>query len=150
MSIRASLEEFTLNGFPAATATAAGKDWSFRLFVVRFGSDVYRFIYAAKHMTPQIDASFKQSIDTFRRMSLREAAEVKPLRLKIVNVGPHDTVARLARRMAVADRSVARFRVLNGLGPKERVKPGERSEDRGGVSRHAAMPISVMAGFVAG
>ena len=121
---RASLEDFSLNGFPAATATAVGKDWLFRLFVVRFGSDVYRFIFAAKHMTPQIDASFRQSIDTFRRMSLREAAEVKPLRLKIVRVGPNDTVASLARRMAVADRKVARFRVLNGLGPKQRVKPG--------------------------
>ncbi len=113
---RASLEDFTLNGFPAATATATGKDWSFRLFVVRFGSDVYRFIFAAKHMTPQIDATFKQSIDTFRRMSLKEAAEVKPLHLKIVSVGPHDTVASLARRMALPDHRVERFRMLNGLG----------------------------------
>ena len=123
---RASLEEFTLNGFPAATATATGNDWSFRLFVVRFGSDVYRFIYAAKHMTPKIDASFKQSIDTFRRMSLREAAEVKPSHLKIVSVGPNDTVATLARRMMVADHKAERFRVLNGLGPKDQVKPGSK------------------------
>ncbi len=121
---KSSLEEFTLNGFPAATATAKGKDWSFRLFVVRFGSDVYRFIFAAKHMTPQIDASFKQSIDTFRRMSLREAAEVKPLHIKIVKVGPHDTVASLARRMALADHRIERFRVLNGLAAKDGLKPG--------------------------
>jgi len=123
---RSSLEDFTLNGFPAASASASGKDWSFRLFVVRFGSDVYRFIYAAKHMTPQVDASFKQSIDTFRRMSLKEAAEVKPLHIKIVSVGTHDTVASLARRMAFADHRAERFRVLNGLGPKDRVKPGAK------------------------
>ena len=47
----ASVEEFTVNGFPAATATAAGEQWSFRLFAVRFGSDVYRFIFAAKNRT---------------------------------------------------------------------------------------------------
>jgi len=121
---KASLEGFTLNGFPAATATAKGKDWSFRLFVVRFGSDVYRFIFAAKHMTPQIDASFKQSVDTFRRMSLREAAEVKALHIKIVKVGAQDTVASLARRMAMSDHRVERFRILNGLAPKDRLKPG--------------------------
>ena len=121
-----SLEKFTLNGFPAASASATGKDRSVRLFVVRFGSDVYRFVFAAKHMTPQVDASFKQSIDTFRRMSLKEAAEVKPLRLKIVSVGPDDTVATLARRMGVGDHRVERFRVLNGLGPKDPVTPGSK------------------------
>ena len=38
-------------------------------------------------MTPQADRSFRESIDSFRRMSLKESAEVKPLRLKIVTVG---------------------------------------------------------------
>ena len=28
--------------------------------------------------------------------------------------------------MAVADRHVERFRVLNGLGPNDKVKPGDR------------------------
>ena len=51
----ASVEEFTVNGFPAATATAAATSWSFRLFAVRFGSDVYRFIFAAKNRTEQVD-----------------------------------------------------------------------------------------------
>ena len=35
------------------------------------------------------------------------------------------TVDKLAKRMAVADRHVDRFRVLNGLGDKDRVKPGD-------------------------
>ncbi len=55
-----SVQEVTINGFPAATATATGEAWSFRLFAVRFGSDVYRFIYAAKNMTPEIDRSFRE------------------------------------------------------------------------------------------
>ena len=57
-----SVEEFTVNGFPAATATASGDEWSFRLFAVRFGSDVYRFIFAAKDRTAQVDRSFRESI----------------------------------------------------------------------------------------
>jgi predicted Zn-dependent protease len=121
-----SVEEFTVNGFTAATATAAGDEWSFRLFAVRFGSDVYRFIFAAKNKTPQVDRSFRESIETFRRMSLQESEQVHPLHLKIVTVGPNDTVESLARRMATADHALDRFRVLNGLAAHDRVKPGEK------------------------
>ena len=121
----ASAEETTINGFPAATATASGEQWSFRLYAIRYGSDVYRFIFASKTKSAQIDRSFRESISTFRRMSLEESAQVKPLRLKVVTAGRHDTVARLARRMAVGDHRLERFRALNGLGPHDNVKPGE-------------------------
>jgi predicted Zn-dependent protease len=120
----ASVSEFTVNGFPAATATAHGDQWSFRLFAVRFGSDVYRFIFAAKSMTAQADQEFRQAIMTFRRMSLKEAREIKPQHIAIVTVGPHDSAIKLARRMNVADHALEHFRVLNGLGPHDRLKPG--------------------------
>ncbi len=122
----ASVEEFSVNGFRAATATATGDEWSFRLFAVRFGSDVYRFIFAAKNRTAQIDRSFRESIATFRRMSLEESEQVHPLHLKIVTVGQNDTVETLARRMATADHPLDRFRVINGLGPHDTVKPGAK------------------------
>jgi len=122
----ASVQEFSINGFPAASATAGGEGWTFRLFAVRFGSDVYRFIYAAKTMTPDVDRGFRESIESFRRMSVKEAAEVRPLHIKIVSVGARDTVERLARRMATADHPVDRFRALNGLGPHDTVKPGQK------------------------
>jgi predicted Zn-dependent protease len=122
----ASVEEFQINGFPVATATAKGDEWSFRLFAVRFGSDVYRFIFAAKNMTGAVDHSFRESIASFRRMSLEESAQVHPLHLKIVAVRTNDTVEKLARRMATADHSLERFRVLNGLGPHDTVKPGAK------------------------
>jgi predicted Zn-dependent protease len=122
----ASVEQFTINGFTAATATAKGDDWSFRLFTVRFGSDVYRFIFAAKNMTPAVDRTFRESISSFRRMSLQESAQVHPLRIKIVTAGTKDTVESLARRMATTDHALDRFRVLNGLGPNDTLKPGTK------------------------
>ncbi|HZL38977.1 MAG TPA: M48 family metalloprotease [Pseudolabrys sp.] len=122
----ASVEQFTINGFTAATATARGDDWSFRLFAVRFGSDVYRFIFAAKNMTTAVDRSFRESISSFRRMSLQESEQVHPLRLKIITVGAKDTVESLARHMATADHALDRFRVLNGLGPNDALKPGAK------------------------
>jgi predicted Zn-dependent protease len=120
-----SIEEFTINGFPVATATATGEQWAFRLFAVRFGSDVYRFIFAAKNKTAAIDRSFRESVSTFRRMSLKESEQVHPLRIKIVTVGAHDAVETLARRMAT-DRQLERFRVINGLSANDRLKPGEK------------------------
>ncbi len=93
---------------------------------MRFGSDVYRFIFAAKDRTAQVDRSFRESIASFRRMSLKESEQIHPLRLKIVTVGPHDTVETLARRMATGDHSLDRFRVINGLGPHDVVKPGAK------------------------
>jgi predicted Zn-dependent protease len=121
-----SVEEFTVNGFPAATAAASGTGWAFRLFAVRFGSDVYRFIFAAKSRTEQADRAFRDSVMTFRRMTLKESEQVKPLHLKIVTVAPDDTVEKLARRMGTSDHSLERFRVLNGLGAHDRLKPGEK------------------------
>jgi predicted Zn-dependent protease len=73
-----------------------------------------------------IDRSFRESIATFRRMSLKESEQVHPLHLKIVTVGANDSVESLARRMATADHALDRFRVLNGLGPHEPLKPGAK------------------------
>jgi predicted Zn-dependent protease len=120
-----SVEELAINGFPAATATAKGDQWSFRLYVVRFGSEVYRFIFAAKSRTAETDRTFREAVHTFRRLTLREIQSARPLRLKIVKVQPSDTVESLAARMALIDRQVDRFRVLNGLEPGERLKAGD-------------------------
>jgi predicted Zn-dependent protease len=120
----ATVEDVTINGFPGATAAAKGDQWDFRLYAIRFGSDVYRFIFAAKHRTPDVDKAFRDSVGTFRRMSLAEIETAKPLRLQVVTVSPSDTVEKLAGRMAVADRAVERFRVLNGLDAGDRLKPG--------------------------
>src|SRR6476620_2668592 len=120
-----SIEEMSVGGFPAATATATGDQWTFRLYVVRFGSEVYRIIYAAKNRTEAVDRSFRDSLSTFRRMTANEITSAPPLRLKVVEVKRGDTVEKFARRMAVADRPTERFRVLNGLGDKDRLKPGD-------------------------
>lgn len=121
----ASVEETTVNGFTAATATAPGEQWSFRLYAVRFGSDVYRFIFAAKNKTAAADRTFRESVATFRRMSLQESAQVHPLRLKIVTAGARDTVETLSRHMAT-DRPLERFRVINGLSANDRLKPDDK------------------------
>jgi predicted Zn-dependent protease len=121
-----SVTEFNVGGFPAGTATATGDQWTFRLYVVRFGSEVYRIIFAAKKRTEAVDRSFRDSINTFRRMTVAEMQSARPLRIAVVTVGHGDTVEQLARRMAVGDRNVERFRVLNGLEPHSKVQAGDQ------------------------
>jgi predicted Zn-dependent protease len=110
---------------PAVTAAARNDNWAFRLYVVRLDGDVYRFIFAAKHGIETADHAFRESMATFRRISPTEAG-TKPHRLKIVRVAPGQTIESLARRMAVPDRKVEQFRVLNGLSPTDSIKPGDR------------------------
>jgi predicted Zn-dependent protease len=124
---RASVEDVSINGFPAATATAKGEDWSFRLYAIRFGTEAYRFIFASKHDYVDADKMFRSTVETFRRMTLDEINAAKPLHLKVIAVEPGDTVERLAAaHMAGLDHALERFRVLNGLEPGARLKPGEQ------------------------
>jgi predicted Zn-dependent protease len=120
-----TVEEVIINGLPAATATAKGDQWVFRLYAVRFGSDVYRFIFATKRMAPEVDRAFRESVATFRRMTLAESQAAKPLHIKVATVERGDTVEKIAGLMATPDRPIERFRVLNGLGPNDRINPGD-------------------------
>ncbi len=121
-----SIENLGVNGFTAATAIAKGDQWSFRIYAVRFSNDVYRFIFASKRLTPDIDKTFHDAVVSFRRMSLAETSSAKPLRIRIITVGEDDTVEKIAARMSIHDRAVERFRILNGLTATDKVKPGDQ------------------------
>jgi len=123
---KASTEDISINGFPSATATAGGDQWQFRIYALRFGSDVYRFIFATKKKTTESDRGFRDTVNSFRRLTLAEIQAARPLRIKIITAQPGDTVESLAQRMQGIDRPVDRFRVLNGLEARSTLKPRER------------------------
>lgn len=121
----ASIEQIQINGFDAATAVARGEQWSFRLYAIRFGNDVYRIAFAARELTPQLDAAFRQAAFSFRRVPPEEAQAIRPLRIRIHRVAAGDTPERLAARMAFQDRQLERFLVLNGMQRGDRLTPGD-------------------------
>ncbi|OYY07631.1 MAG: Zn-dependent protease [Rhizobiales bacterium 35-68-8] len=121
-----SVETLSVNGFTAATAVARGEQWSFRMFAIRFGSDVYRLIFAARTLTPDLDRQFRAAAETFRRVASDEAEAVRPLRIRAVPVGIGDTVEKMAGRMQVSDRPLERFLILNGLDRDAKLKYGEK------------------------
>lgn len=123
---KSSTEELTINGFPGAAATAQGDQWQFRVYALRFGSDVYRFIFATKKKTTESERNARDTVNSFRRLTLSEIQAARPLRIKIVSVQPGDTVETLAHRMAGVDRPLERFRILNGLDANSTVKPRDQ------------------------
>ena len=123
---KASTEDLTINGFPAASAVASGDQWQFKVYALRFGSDVYRFIFATKQKTTESERNARETVNSFRRLTLDEIQSARPLRIKVINVQPGDTVESLSHRMAGVDRPADRFRIINGLEAHAQVKPRDR------------------------
>ena len=131
-----TVEDVTVNGFPGATAAAKGDQWDFRLYAIRFGSNVYRFIFATKRRSPETDRIFRDSVGAFRRMSLAEIEDAKPLRLQVVTVGPGDTVEKLGDPdggCGPPDRSLPRAQRARA---RRAAEVGQRSQDCRRVGRH--------------
>src|SRR6202012_309004 len=123
---KASTEDITVNGFPAASAVPHSDQWQFKVYALRFGSDVYRFIFATKQKTTESDRNARETVNSFRRLSLDEIQTARPLRIKVINVQPGDTVESLSHRMAGVDPPADRFRIINGLEAHAQVKPRDR------------------------
>ena len=123
---KASTEDLTINGFPAASVIATGDAWQFKVYALRFGSDVYRFIFATKQKTTESERNARETVNSFRRLTLDEIQSARPLRIKVINVQPGDTVESLSHRMAGVDRPAERFRIINGLEARAQIKARDR------------------------
>lgn len=69
---------------------------------------------------------FEPMFASMRRITVAEAAAVKPRKLLVVTAKKGDTVQTLAKRMAYTDVPLDRFLVLNGLKADSRIVAGQR------------------------
>ena len=123
---KTTTEETTINGFPAASTVAQGDQWQFKVYAMRFNGDVYRFIFATRQKSTESDRNVRETVNSFRRLTLDEIQAARPLRIKVITVQPGDTVDSLAHRMGGVDHPTERFRVLNGLDARAQVKVRDR------------------------
>jgi predicted Zn-dependent protease len=123
---KSSTEDLNINGFAAASASAHGDQWQFKVYALRFGTDVYRFIFASRDKTTESERNARETVNSFRRLTLDEIQAARPLRIKIITVQPGDTVESLSHRMAGIDHPTDRFRVLNGLDSHAQVRARDR------------------------
>ena len=120
-----AIEPLSVNGLAGATAVARGSDWTFRLAAIRMGPSVYRLIFAARSLTPELDQRLRASIESFHRVSAEDIAAARPMRVEIVTAGFGDTSESLSRRMAVRDKPLETFMTLNGLAGASALTAGE-------------------------
>ncbi len=63
---------------------------------------------------------------SFKLLSAREKAALKPLRIRVVTVKPGQTVGSISATMVGVDRKLELFRVLNALSPGATVSAGDK------------------------
>ncbi len=69
---------------------------------------------------------FWPMVQSIRKLSPAEAAQIRPRVIDVVTVGAGDTVQSLAGRMAYRDFRLERFLALNGLAPGAPLRPGQK------------------------
>jgi predicted Zn-dependent protease len=118
-----------VNGLNAATATAAANTQSGQVDVTIFA---YAFdAKSAYHFVTIVPAGsgigpFSSMVQSMRRMTVAEAAAVKPRKIQVVTVKSGDTVASLAGRMAYSSYQTERFLTLNALTAGTALRPGQK------------------------
>lgn len=123
-----NLRTFTVNGMQAASAETLHKGVGHELVAIRYApGEVFRFLFITRPVaTAKYERRFRAMVQSFRKLSRTQIRQLKPLRIQVTTVRRGHTVRALARRMAVPDNKEARFRILNGLGPEDRLSPGQR------------------------
>ena len=58
-----SVQALTVNGLPAAVATARGKEWLFRLAAIRVGATTYRLVLASRGQPEALERAFRASLE---------------------------------------------------------------------------------------
>ncbi len=116
----------TINSMPAASARAQAGDWQFVVTVVERKNRYYRFILAAPKSATGIDEPGLAIPNSFRELSAKEKASLKPLRLRVVTVKRGDTPASLSKRMVGITRPEQLFMTLNGMEKDAQLKPGQK------------------------
>lgn len=115
-----------INGLETATAVARGEGWRFKVRVIRNGSQLYRFITAAPQTNTNLDAISRQITGSLKVLSDFETARLKPLKLKIVTVGPVQGERSMIAKMRGVNNAGKLFRLINGLQQGETVLPGQK------------------------
>lgn len=121
------LEPVRINGLDAARAVMPVRTRQgtadMLMVAVRLNGQIYRLTGIAPRGSGLL-GEMEAAALSFRELSPAEAAQLQPLRLEVVRVRAGDTAASLAARMRTEGFAEERFRVLNGLGPADRLRPG--------------------------
>ncbi len=118
-------QNLTINGMPVSIASGRGADWSFRMAAIQASGRTFRLIMAAKG-SADLETPMNAVLQSLRSLSASEASATRPLRIGLVTAVAGDSSAGLAGRMAVPERALDQFLILNGLERGSAIVPGQR------------------------
>jgi len=124
------VESLQINGMEAATGwmrlNLQQGQADVRLLTIAFDPQtLYRFIFVAPtNLASQYNLPYRETTYSFRKLSSSEAAALRPLRIRVVEVGSGDTIDTFARMMEVDDLRREHFMVLNGITSNADLQPG--------------------------
>ena len=126
------IERIRVSGMEAATGRAriSSRNGTRDVRLVAIRDDRRRIFRLAFLTSPAVTASQTEALQrmtySFRLLSASEAAAIRPLRLRIVTVGPHDTPQLLADRLPFEKLRLEWFETLNGLARGQPLTPGNQ------------------------
>lgn len=121
-----SVRPVTANGIEMATGLATTDQWHFRVSVVRFEGEVYRFIFAAKTDSERFEQGATDTLQSFRPATQSDLSQMRRVAVKVVVAKPGDTADSIARQMQNLTRGIGLFYILNDLYPGDPIVPGQR------------------------
>jgi predicted Zn-dependent protease len=122
-------QHVTINGMPAAVTTARvnTNSGTIDVSVAAYRWDPQRIYYFVMLTQGGYGVGpFVPMINSLRRISLAEAAAIRPRIIHVETVKPGDTLQSLASQMAYRDFKLDRFLSLNGLSANSPLVPGQR------------------------
>ncbi|HYC13053.1 MAG TPA: M48 family metalloprotease [Stellaceae bacterium] len=126
-------QHIDVNGMPAATVSGQaterdGTVQKVRLYAIRYDpKTIYRFLFLIPDKnSDRYEKEFQQVVLSFRRLTVADAAAIKPYRVHVVTVAQGDTVASLSARYPYRSFQRDRFLVLNALGADATLVPGQK------------------------
>ncbi len=110
-----TVREFEQNNIKMAQARAKTPDWIFRVYVLRFDNELYRFIFATKEETSQFEQAVTKIIKSFRRANNNDYAQIRKNNIALVRAKSGDKIEDLIKKMAPIENKENLFLVLNDL-----------------------------------
>lgn len=125
------IERITINGMNAATTSFRGsingRSMVIRAVAVEFKPQSFaRFQIGIPQNAPAaLIEDLKRTTYSFERVSGQGASGYNPYQVQLIAARTGDTIQSLSKQMAYDDYQEERFRVLNGLLPRQALVPGQ-------------------------
>jgi predicted Zn-dependent protease len=120
-----SVVEEKHSGIDMASGGAKSGQWYFRVTVVRFEGDVYRYIFASRTGDNAFVARAMETVASFRKVTSSDTGKIRQTVVRVITAGQGDTTRSLAAKMSGVANGPELFLVLNSLFDGDPIVPGQ-------------------------